>query len=46
LIIDKKLGASIKIGRFGPYVEKGELSASIPVDLAPADISEEKKLLT
>ncbi|MEI7440177.1 MAG: type I DNA topoisomerase [bacterium] len=42
LIIDKKLGASIKIGRFGPYVEKGELSASIPVDLAPADISEEK----
>jgi DNA topoisomerase-1 len=42
LMIDKKLGAAIKIGRFGPYVEKGELSASLPVDLAPADISEEK----
>ncbi len=42
LKIEKKLGADIKIGRFGPYVEKGELSASLPVDLAPADITEEK----
>ncbi len=42
LHMEMKLGADIKIGRFGPYIEKGELHASLPVDLAPADLNEEK----
>jgi len=39
------LDAIIKIGKFGAYVEKGpkghELRASVPKDVAPADLNEE-----
>lgn len=43
-------GINIKVGRFGPYVIKdsekksggGELHASIPEDIAPADLTKEK----
>ena len=44
--VDDLDGATIRIGRFGPYVEvehRGEtVRASIPLDAAPAEISSEK----
>jgi DNA topoisomerase-1 len=42
LHMETKLGADIKIGRFGAYIEKGELHASLPVDMGPADLTAEK----
>jgi len=37
------LDAKVRIGRFGPYVERGQdgeaLRVSIPIDLAPADLT-------
>ena len=42
LQLNKNLGADIKIGRFGPYLERGEVHASLPNDLGPADLSQEK----
>ncbi|MEZ4815792.1 MAG: type I DNA topoisomerase [Bdellovibrionota bacterium] len=42
LHMELKLGADIKIGRFGAYIEKGELHASLPIDMAPADLTSEK----
>jgi DNA topoisomerase-1 len=32
----------VRIGRFGPYISWGELKASIPADVAPADLNLEK----
>ncbi len=42
LDLGKSFGADIKIGRFGAYLEKGEVHVSLPIDLAPADLSVEK----
>lgn len=42
LHMENDLGADIKIGRFGAYIEKGELHASLPIDLSPADLTVEK----
>ena len=35
-------GINIRIGRFGPYLEKGEKKAPIPEETAPADLTVEK----
>ena len=32
-------GVDIKIGRYGPYLVQGEVHASIPEDVAPADLN-------
>jgi DNA topoisomerase-1 len=32
----------VKIGRYGPYLEKGEERISIPQDIPPADLNKEK----
>jgi DNA topoisomerase-1 len=42
LHMETKLSANIRIGRFGAYIEKGELHASLPVDMGPADLTDEK----
>jgi len=42
LHMENDLGADIKIGRFGAYIEKGELHASLPIDLSPADLTADK----
>lgn len=34
-------GINIRIGKFGPYVEKGEETASLPVDLPPDELDKE-----
>ncbi|MDH4225736.1 MAG: DNA topoisomerase I, partial [Deltaproteobacteria bacterium] len=33
---------NIRVGKYGPYLERGEERASLPVDLAPDDITREK----
>lgn len=38
----KKVHFQVRIGRFGPYLEKGDKKAPIPDDTAPADLTEEK----
>ncbi len=38
----KKVDFHIRIGRFGPYIEKGDKKAPIPDDTAPADLTAEK----
>jgi DNA topoisomerase-1 len=34
--------AVVRVGRYGPYLERGEERASIPADLAPDELSAEK----
>jgi len=34
--------AVIRVGRYGPYLERGEQRASLPADLAPDELSPEK----
>jgi DNA topoisomerase-1 len=34
--------AVVRVGRYGPYLERGEERASIPVDLAPDELTAEK----
>jgi len=34
----------IRIGRFGPYLEKGEKKAPLPEDTVPAELTEEKAM--
>ena len=34
--------AVIRVGRYGPYIENGEQRASLPVDLAPDELTPEK----
>lgn len=39
--LEQIAGADVRVGRYGAYFEKGETKASIPIDLAPADLTEE-----
>jgi DNA topoisomerase-1 len=41
---DQGLPVQVRIGRFGPYISWGEHKASIPADVAPADLTIEKAL--
>ena len=41
---EQGLPVQIRIGRFGPYVSWGEHKASIPADVAPADLMIERAL--
>jgi len=34
--------AVIRVGRYGPYLERGEVRASLPADLAPDELTAEK----
>ncbi len=38
----KKTDFHIRIGRFGPYIEKGDKKAPIPDDTIPAELTQEK----
>ena len=38
------ISVQVRIGRFGPYISWGEHKASIPADLAPADLTVERAL--
>ena len=40
--IDIGGGIAVRVGRYGPYVERGEQRASLPDDLAPDELSVEK----
>jgi DNA topoisomerase-1 len=35
-------GAVVRVGRYGPYLERGEQRASLPSDLAPDELTAEK----
>jgi DNA topoisomerase-1 len=35
-------GIALRVGRYGPYVERGEQRASVPEDLAPDELTVEK----
>ena len=35
-------GSSLRVGRYGPYVERGEERASVPEDMAPDELTVEK----
>ena len=35
-------GAVVRVGRYGPYIERGEQRASLPVDIAPDELTPTK----
>lgn len=35
-------GVEVRVGRFGPYMERGEQKANLPEDLAPDELTAEK----
>ncbi|WP_331271935.1 type I DNA topoisomerase [Motilibacter aurantiacus] len=39
---DLGAGISVRVGRYGPYIERGEERASLPDDLAPDELTVEK----
>jgi DNA topoisomerase-1 len=41
IILENLKGIPVKVGRFGPYVSNGGANASIPEDIAPADVTEQ-----
>jgi DNA topoisomerase-1 len=41
---EQGISVQVRIGRFGPYISWGEQKASIPADLAPADLSLERAI--
>jgi DNA topoisomerase-1 len=41
---EQSLPVQVRIGRFGPYISWGEHKASIPADVAPADLTIERAL--
>ena len=47
LLVDKDENGdavNVRVGRYGPYLERGDERASIPVDLSPDELSLEKAL--
>jgi DNA topoisomerase-1 len=40
--VDIGAGIALRVGRYGPYIERGEERASVPDDLAPDELTVEK----